>query len=122
MPFNGVLHKIYLHLALKQHKFIQSVRLLRLFIGVFNYIVQFVYDSHFPSKERIQEFLIDHDFSISERTFTRDLERIRYDFGLDILYSKLENGYYIQEEKIVKVFPFFKFLEIAFVAGIFQKV
>jgi len=85
------------------------------------YIIQYIYDSHFPSKSNMIEILKDHDFQVSPRTFDRDLERIRSDFGLEILYDKAKNGYYINEEESVKVGSFFKFLEIATVADIFSE-
>ena len=84
------------------------------------YIIQFVYDSTFPSKETILNFLKEKDFKVSSRTLERDLERIRSDFGLEIAYNKIEDGYYIDEEKSVKVSSFFKFLELVSVAEIFS--
>ena len=85
------------------------------------FIIQYIYDSHFPSKIKMMDFLQNHDFLISSRTFDRDLERIRADFGLEILYDKAKNGYYINEEKSVKVSSFFKLLEIVSVADIFSE-
>jgi len=84
------------------------------------YIIQYIYDTHFPSKNNMIEILRDNDFLISPRTFDRDLERIRADFGLVILYDKQKDGYYIHKDKSVKVASFFKFLEIVTVADIFS--
>lgn len=84
------------------------------------YLIQFVYDSTYPSKATILSHLKEKDFNISSRTLERDLERIRSDFGLEIAYNKIEDGYYIDEEKSVKVNSFFKFLEIVSVAEIFS--
>lgn len=83
-------------------------------------LIQFVYDSTFPSKTTILNFLKEKDFKISSRTLERDLERIRSDFGLEIAYNKNEDGYFIDEEKSVKVSSFFKFLELVSVAEIFS--
>jgi len=83
-------------------------------------IMQYIYDSHYPSKNRIIDFLYTRDFNVSSRTFDRDLERIRTDFGLEILYKKAKDGYYINEQKSVKVSSFFKFLEIVTIADIFS--
>ncbi len=85
------------------------------------YIIQYVYDFRYPSKRNIKEFLEEKDFNISYRTLERDIERIRTDFGLEIAYSKANNGYYIDREKSVKVDSFFKFLEIVSLADIFSE-
>ncbi len=84
-------------------------------------IIQFIYDYPNTSKAKILEFLTDKDFLISSRTLERDIERIRSDFGLEIVYTKEHNGYYIDEEKSVKVQSFFKFLEITTIADIFSE-
>lgn len=84
------------------------------------HIIQFIYDSHYPSKIRLSEFVNSHDFMVSSRTLDRDLERIRADYGLDILYDKGKNGYYINKDSSVKVSSFFKFLEIVSIADIFS--
>jgi predicted DNA-binding transcriptional regulator YafY len=84
-------------------------------------LIQVINDYSFPSKESIIEILVDRDFKISSRTLERDIERVRADFGLEIEYNKKENGYFINEEKSVKVESFFKFLEIITVADIFTE-
>jgi predicted DNA-binding transcriptional regulator YafY len=84
-------------------------------------LIQIINDYSFPSKETIIELLIDKDFKVSPRTLERDIERIRTDFGLEIEYSKKENGYFINEDKSVKVESFFKLLEIITVADIFTE-
>ena len=85
------------------------------------YIIQFVYDHKYPSKKDILKFLEDKDLIISSRTLERDIERIRTDLGLEIAYTKTYDGYYIDEEKSVKVDSFFKFLEIVGLADILSK-
>jgi len=84
-------------------------------------IIQYVYDFKYPSKQDILNFLKERDFNISNRTLERDIERIRADYGLEIAYSKANNGYYIDEDKSVRVDSFFKFLEIVSVADIFSE-
>lgn len=84
-------------------------------------IIQFLMDHQYPSKIKILNFLENKDLKIDSRTFERDLERIRTDFGLEITYSKSEKGYFIDEERSVKVESFFKFLEIVSIADIFSK-
>ena len=85
------------------------------------YIIQYVNDFSYPSKKKIMDFLNEKDFNVSSRTLERDIERIRADFGLEITYSKEQNGYAIDEEKSVKVDSFFKFLEIVTLADIFSE-
>ena len=85
------------------------------------FIIQFVNDYRYPSKKQLLNFLLEKDFNVSTRTLERDIERIRADFGLEISYNKENNGYYIDNEKSVKVESFFKFLEIVTLADIFME-
>lgn len=85
------------------------------------YIIQYVHDYYYPSKQEIIQFLNEKDFNLSSRTIERDFERIRTDFGLEITYSKANQGYYIDKSKSVKVESFFKFLEIVTVADILSE-
>ncbi len=85
------------------------------------FIIQFINDHKLPSKPEMIEFLKNKDFNISTRTLERDIERIRSDYGLEIVYNKAENGYYIDNDKSVKVESFFKFLEIVSIADIFSE-
>lgn len=84
-------------------------------------IIQFVYDANYPSKSDILDFLKAKDFELSTRTLERDIDIIRADIGLDIVFSKTNKGYYIDEDESVKVESFFKFLEIVTVASIFNE-
>lgn len=83
-------------------------------------LIQYVHDYNFPSKEQIIDYLADKDLEVSSRTLDRYFARIRADFGIEISYNSLEKGYFIDEEKSVKVASFFKFLEIIQVADIFS--
>ncbi|WP_338733462.1 helix-turn-helix transcriptional regulator [Mangrovimonas cancribranchiae] len=83
------------------------------------FIIQFIHDKKQASKEDILEFLADKDFNISSRTLERDFEKIKADFGIELTYSKNNNGYYIDEEKSVKVESFFRFLELVSLADVF---
>jgi len=85
-------------------------------------IIQFVHSNKLPSKEDILNYLKDYkDFDISNRTLERDFERIETDFGIEIEYDKLNNGYFIDEEKSDKIDSFFRFLEIVTVTDIFNE-
>jgi len=85
------------------------------------FIIQYIYDYNYPSKIDLLRFLNEKDFKVSPRTLERDIDRIRADFGLEIVYSKANQGYYIDKDKSVKVASFFKFLEIVTVADILSK-
>lgn len=68
---------------------------------------------HYPSFQELQMFLEDHGFIISQRTLQRDIEQIRYEFGIEILYNRSRNGYMIDKDNSVNLDSFIKFLEIA---------
>jgi predicted DNA-binding transcriptional regulator YafY len=84
-------------------------------------LIQYVYDNKYPTKEAILKYLKEKDLEVAPRTIERYLEKIRADFGIEIEYDSKERGYFINEEKSVKVDSFFKFLEIVQVADIFTK-
>lgn len=84
-------------------------------------LIQYVYDGNFPSKEKIINYLADKDLAISSRTLDRYFARIRADFGIEISFDATKRGYFIDEEKSVKVSSFFKFLEIVQIADVFSK-
>lgn len=68
--------------------------------------------NHYPSFERIKDYLFDHGFEISSRTIQRDIEQIRNEFGISILYDRDRNGYYLDEENSINIDSFLRFLEI----------
>jgi predicted DNA-binding transcriptional regulator YafY len=87
----------------------------------FQYIIQFVYDKNYPTKEEIIDHLKERDQKVSSRTLERYLGKIRADLGVEIVYHHQNRGYFIDENNSVKVDSFFKFLEIVQVADIFSK-
>lgn len=50
------------------------------------------------SFEEIQEFLLEHDIDISQRTFQRDKGEIEMLYGIEIKFNKKEGFYQINEE------------------------
>jgi predicted DNA-binding transcriptional regulator YafY len=66
----------------------------------------------FPSFQDIKNYLFDHGFEIGNRTIQRDIEQIRYEFGIEISYDRNKNGYYIDYDQSLNVESFFRFLEI----------
>jgi predicted DNA-binding transcriptional regulator YafY len=85
-----------------------------------HFVIQFINDEKYASKEEILEFLTDKDFTVSTRTLERDFEKIKSDFGIELSYDKQHNGYYIDKEKSVKVESFFKFLELVALTDVFS--
>jgi len=84
------------------------------------FVIQFIYDLKYASKEHILDFLAEKDFNVSARTLERDFEKIKSDFGIELSYDKQQNGYYIDKDKSVKVASFFKFLELVTLTDVFS--
>lgn len=66
----------------------------------------------FPSFQEIKDYLFEHGFEIGDRTIQRDIEQIRFEFGIEIKYDRDKNGYYIDYENSLNIESFFRFLEI----------
>lgn len=66
----------------------------------------------FPSFSELKDCLFEQGFEISGRTLQRDIEQIRYEFGLEIAYDRSRNGYFIDEELSFDIDGFLRFLEI----------
>ncbi len=75
-------------------------------------LIEKIGKKQFPSFDDLKEFLSDHGFRISSRTLQRDMEQIRFEFGLEIEYNHLKNGYFFNFEKSLNLDSFFRFLEI----------
>lgn len=52
---------------------------------------------HAPSMAEITDHLNDHGFEISQRTVERDIEELRDDFGVEVVYDRMDNTYTISE-------------------------
>jgi predicted DNA-binding transcriptional regulator YafY len=68
--------------------------------------------NHFPSFQEIKDYLADHGFEVGDRTIQRDIEQIRFEFGMEIKYNRDKKGYYIDYENSLHIESFFRFLEI----------
>ena len=66
----------------------------------------------FPSFQEIKDYLLNHGFEVSDRTLQRDIEQIRFEFGLEIVYNRDKNGYFVDYENSINIESFFRFLEI----------
>jgi len=52
----------------------------------------------YPSFEEIQSFLHEQGFEISKRTLQRDIDAIRNEFSVSILFDRSRRGYYIDQD------------------------
>lgn len=80
-------------------------------------IINKIRSSHFPSFEEIRDQLASHDIDISLRTLQRDLQYIRNEFGIEVVYNKLKNGYSINYEDSSEYSYFMKFFEMSVMSG-----
>lgn len=67
----------------------------------------------YPSFAEIREYLEEHDFPISHRTLQRDIEQIRNQFGIELVYDSYKNGYSIDKESSWDVDTFTNILQTA---------
>ncbi len=67
---------------------------------------------HYPTFSEIMDCLHAHGFEISPRTLQRDIERLRCDYGIELVWDKNTNGYYIDAEQSIKPDVFLRFLDI----------
>lgn len=75
-------------------------------------ILQLIEKSKYPSIVSMLENINDSGLKISDRQLKRDLESLRFEFGIDIQYSAYQKGYFIKDEDFT--FPyFFKLLEFS---------
>jgi proteasome accessory factor B len=63
-----------------------------------SFILSYVNDRHYPSKEAILDYLEEKHMYPTERTFQRDLKTLRDMCFIELKYSRMHNGYFIDEE------------------------
>lgn len=80
-------------------------------------IINKIKSAHFPSFEDIKEHLSEHDIEISLRTLQRDLQSIRNEFGIEVIYSKMNNGYAIDKDETGDYEYFMRFFEMTVMSG-----
>ncbi|MGL4583756.1 MAG: helix-turn-helix transcriptional regulator [Flavobacterium sp.] len=64
---------------------------LRYYFLVLNYLNQ----NHYPSREKLLEYLASYDIDISERTLYRALSDLSTEFGVEVSLDNAKKGYYI---------------------------
>lgn len=80
-------------------------------------IINKIRSSHFPSFEDIKQTLANHDIEVSLRTLQRDLQNVRAEFGIDVVYNKLKNGYFINTQESSDYEYFMRFFEMTVMSG-----
>jgi len=81
-------------------------------------IIQKIRNGHYPSFREINNYLQNAGFELSQRSIQKDLESIRFEFGIDIVYDRAKNGYVIDNLKDQELNNFLQFIELANNAGI----
>ena len=81
-------------------------------------IIEKIQSKSCPSFKEIKEYLQDHGFEISIRTLQRDIEQMRVEFGAEIKYDRLKNGYYLDLAASANLDSFFRLLEVVTTASL----
>jgi len=84
----------------------------------YSLIIEKVGRKSHPTFDEIKSFLHAHDFEISPRTLQRDINQIRNEFGVEILYNATHRGYFVDAENSTDYKAFVRFLEVVGTANI----
>lgn len=79
----------------------------------FAVLLEVLQNDDFPSLIRINRQLVDEGFQVSQRTVQADISKLRETFGIDILYHKGKDGYFISEEGKAATDRFLDFLGVS---------
>lgn len=82
-------------------------------------IITKMHQEKFPSFNNMKAFLADFNFDISPRTLQRIIEHLRADFGIEIKYSKAENGYFIEKKDKYHLKNLLNLLNLAAISDVF---
>jgi predicted DNA-binding transcriptional regulator YafY len=72
-----------------------------------------------PNLKDIKFYLENRGVNVSTRTIERDIEQIRQNFGVVVMYDTQERSYYIDEDTSPNLQSFIRFLELANTAELF---
>lgn len=72
----------------------------------------------FPTFRDFQKRLADAGFEVSHRTVQRDLEQIRVEFGMEIVFDRAKNGYRVDEASSLDVDSFLRILQLGSTADL----
>lgn len=68
--------------------------------------------NQFPSLDKILTVLSDDGIKTSERTLQRDFAALKDEFGIEVVYNKFKEGYFIDPDKSTNPKTFIRILEI----------
>lgn len=75
-------------------------------------IIDKVTRSHYPTKREILDFVNDTGIKMSNRTLDRDFEKLRDEFGVELVYNQSKNGYYIDTDNSPEFSSFLRLIEL----------
>lgn len=78
----------------------------------YSLIIEKIKQTQYPSFQVIKDYLLSQGFEVSPRTVQRDIEQIRFEFGVEITYNRSKRGYYIDLDSSINFESFIRFLEI----------
>mgnify|MGYP000866146711 FL=1 len=78
----------------------------------YSLVIEKIRNGQYPSFREIRDFLHQQGFQVGDRTIQRDMEQIRFEFGIELKYNHTRRGYFIDYENSVNIESFFHFLEI----------
>jgi predicted DNA-binding transcriptional regulator YafY len=67
----------------------------------------------YPTIQEMMDYLRESGFENSQRTVQRDFEKIRYEFGVNIVYNRSMNGYFIAEDSRLNVEQFLRLANLS---------
>jgi len=76
-------------------------------------IIEKVNRNDFTSAKELKDYLCDQDFEISDRTLQRDIEKLRFEFDVNLAYNRSRNGYIIDEASQKGADKFLRFAQSA---------
>jgi len=79
----------------------------------YSLIIEKVSRKSYPSLDELHAHLVENGFELSERTLQRNIDAIRNEFGVEIVYDRDRSGYFIDEELSLDYASFLKLVEIS---------
>jgi predicted DNA-binding transcriptional regulator YafY len=73
----------------------------------------------YPSIKELHRFVLGHGIEVTQRTIERDIEKLRYEFGVSIISDDEDHRYYIDIENSRNYQNLLNLIEIAVTADVF---
>lgn len=87
----------------------------------YSLIIEKIKNGRDTSFEAVKEFLFDNGFEHTKRTIQRDIDDLRNEFGVELLYDSSKNNYYIDYENSPNFESFVRFLELVNTADLLKE-